>query len=52
MLDFVSLFAPHITAEQLQQARHARSQEDIDKLFMGAQLPIRGGCSDDITEAA
>ncbi len=52
MLDFVSLFAPHITAEQLQQSRHARSQEDIDKLFMGAQLPIRGGCSDDITEAA
>ncbi len=52
MLDFVTLFAPHITAEQLEQARHARSQEDIDKMFMGAQLPIRGGCSDDITEAA
>ncbi len=52
MLDFVTLFAPHITAEQLEQARHARSQEDIDNLFMGAQLPIRGGCSDDITEAA
>ncbi len=52
MLDFVTLFAPHITAEQLEQARYARTQEDIDKLFMGAQLPIRGGCSDDITEAA
>jgi LysR family cys regulon transcriptional activator len=52
MLDFVSLFAPHITAEQLEQVRHARSQEDIDKLFAGAQLPIRGGCSDDITQAA
>ena len=52
MLNFVTLFAPHITAEQLEQACHARSQEDIDKLFMGAQLPIRGGCSDDITEAA
>lgn len=52
MLDFVSLFAPHITAEQLEQLRHARSQEDIDKLFAEAQLPIRGGCSDDITEAA
>ena len=52
MLDFVSLFAPHITAEQLEQVRHARSQEDIDKLFAKAQLPIRGGCSDDITEAA
>jgi LysR family cys regulon transcriptional activator len=52
MLDFVSLFAPHITAEQLEQVRHARSQEDIDILFAEAQLPVRGGCSDNITEAA
>lgn len=52
MLDFVGLFAPHITAQQLEQLRHARSQEDIDKLFADAQLPVRGGCSDDITEAA
>ena len=52
MLDFVGLFAPHITAQQLELLRHARSQEDIDKLFADAQLPVRGGCSDDITEAA
>ncbi len=52
MLDFVSLFAPHIAADQLQQVRHARTQEDIDKLFAGARLPVRGGCSDEITEAA
>ena len=52
MLDFVSLFAPHITPDQLEQTRHARTQEDIDSLFNNAQLPVRGGCTDDITEAA
>ena len=52
MLDFVQLFAPHISADQLEKTRHARSQDDIDKLFNGAELPIRGGCSDDMTVAA
>jgi LysR family cys regulon transcriptional activator len=52
MLDFVRLFAPHITSDQLEQTRHVRSQADIDELFKDANLPVRGGCSDDITEAA
>ena len=52
MLDFIRLFAPHITAEQLEQTRHARSQSDIDRLYRDANLPIRGGCSDDLTAAA
>jgi LysR family cys regulon transcriptional activator len=52
MLDFVQLFAPHISPDQLEQTRHVRSQADIDKLFKGANLPVRGGCSDDMTAAA
>ena len=40
------------TAEQLEQTRHARSQSDIDRLYRDANLPIRGGCSDDLTAAA
>ncbi len=52
MLDFVKLFAPHITNDQLEQTRNVRSQADIDKLFVDAKLPIRGGCSDDMTAAA
>jgi LysR family cys regulon transcriptional activator len=52
MLDFVQLFAPHITVEQLEKTRHVRSQADIDKLFDGARLPLRGGCSDGMTAAA
>lgn len=52
MLDFVQLFAPHISADQLEQTRHVRTQADIDKLFQDAILPVRGGCSDSVTEAA
>ncbi|NIL93851.1 MAG: HTH-type transcriptional regulator CysB [Woeseiaceae bacterium] len=52
MLDFVQLFAPHITTDQLERTRHVRSQSDIDDLFRDTSLPVRGGCSDDITEAA
>lgn len=50
MLDFVQLFAPHISDDQLEQTRHARTQADIDKLFKDAKLPLRGGCSDDLIE--
>lgn len=52
MLDFVQLFAPHITDSQIEQTRLARSQDDVDVLFEDAKLPLRSGCSDKITEAA
>jgi LysR family cys regulon transcriptional activator len=52
MLDFVQLFAPHITPEQLEHTRHVRSQADIDKLFRNADIPVRGGCTDSINAAA
>ncbi len=52
MLDFVQLFAPHITSDQLEKTRHVRTQSEIDKLFRGAKLPLRGGCDEDITVAA
>ena len=52
MLDFVQLFAPHITIDQLEQTRHVRSQADVDSLFSDAIIPVRGGCTDNITAAA
>ncbi len=52
MLDFIQLFAPHISSEQLENTRHARSQAEIDELFDTAALPVRGGCNEDITAAA
>jgi LysR family cys regulon transcriptional activator len=51
MLEFVQLFAPHISAEQLERTRYLRSQADIDKLFANAELPVRSGCSDEATAA-
>ena len=48
MLDFARLFAPHISANQLEEMRHARTQEDINSLYADAELPVRGGCSDDL----
>ncbi len=52
MLDFVQLFAPHIKKEQLEQLLQAKSQSELDELFAEAQLPLRGGCKDDVIEAA
>jgi LysR family cys regulon transcriptional activator len=52
MLDFIRLFAPHMTADQLEQTRYLRSQVEIDKLFEDADIPVRSGCSDDFTAAA
>ncbi|MGI9200713.1 MAG: HTH-type transcriptional regulator CysB [Woeseiaceae bacterium] len=42
MLEFVRLFAPHITADQLEKTRHIRSQVEIDKLFDDSKLPTIG----------
>ena len=50
MLDFVQLFAPHITSDQLERTRYVRSQTDIDELFRESQLPLRGGCNDSFVE--
>lgn len=50
MLDFVQLFAPHITSDQLERTRFVRSQTDIDDLFRDSRLPLRGGCTDSYIE--
>ena len=52
MLDFVQLFAPHLTARKLEEVRRAQSQHEIDVLFDDTELPLRGGCGDGIIEAA
>jgi len=52
MLEFLQLFAPHITPDQLEKTRHARTQADIDRLFNDANLPVRDGGSLVDTNAA
>ncbi|MGI9235031.1 MAG: HTH-type transcriptional regulator CysB [Woeseiaceae bacterium] len=52
MLDFVQLFAPHLSSRRLEEVRRARSQNEIDAVFDADELPVRQGCGDDLTEVA
>ncbi|MGI9237919.1 MAG: HTH-type transcriptional regulator CysB [Woeseiaceae bacterium] len=52
MMEFVNLFAPHLSAQKLEDVRRARSQKEIDQLFDEETLPVRSGCGDDIIEVA
>jgi LysR family cys regulon transcriptional activator len=44
MIDFISLFAPHLTPELTREAAALESQGEIDALFTDITLPTRGGC--------
>ena len=52
MFDFIQLFAPHVSSQQLDNIRRATSQEDIDEMFDATKLPVGGGCEEGVTEAA
>jgi LysR family cys regulon transcriptional activator len=41
MYDFIESFAPHLTREKVQQAAQLKTQEEIDALFEGCELPVR-----------
>lgn len=40
MTDFITLFAPHMTPELIAQVQACRSQHEVDRLFVGAHIPI------------
>ena len=52
MIDFIQLFASHLTPSQLGDIGRASSQEDIDGLLQESELPMRGGCAEGVNEAA
>ena len=52
MIDFLQMFAPHVTSRRLDDARRAASQAEVDELFADAQLPLKSGCADGVTAAA
>jgi LysR family cys regulon transcriptional activator len=52
MVDFIQLFASHVSSKQLDDIRRATSQEDIDELFKPSELPVRSGCDEGVTVAA
>ena len=43
MADFIRLFAPHISAEQIESLAISKNQQDIDHLFRDTKLPVRNG---------
>jgi len=52
MIDFIQLFASHVSSKQLDDIRRATSQEEIDELFKPSELPVRSGCDEGVTVAA
>ncbi|MEZ5563388.1 MAG: HTH-type transcriptional regulator CysB [Gammaproteobacteria bacterium] len=46
MVDFIALFAPHLTPQLTRKAAQLTTQTEVDELFDEAQLPMRGGCED------
>ncbi len=52
MIEFLHLFAPHISARQLEDLRKAGTQEAIDELFRNRELPLRAGCDENAIAAA
>ncbi|MEE8306770.1 MAG: LysR substrate-binding domain-containing protein [Gammaproteobacteria bacterium] len=44
MVDFISLFAPHLTPEQVQMAAELETQPQVDEQFSKVELPLRTGC--------
>lgn len=52
MADFIRLFAPHVSAEQIDKAARAVNQQELDQLFRNTRLPIRNGTCGCLSAAA
>jgi hypothetical protein len=52
MIDFIKLFAAHLSAHQLDQIKHATGQKDIDTMFENIELPLKAGCAETMTATA
>lgn len=54
MIDFVELFAPHLTPDLTRAAAVLETQDEVDALCADIVLPVRGGCGHetaDVTSA-
>lgn len=52
MVDFIGLFAPQFTREVLRDIGELDDQEAVDARLAEVPLPLRGGCGDDVADAA
>jgi LysR family cys regulon transcriptional activator len=46
MVDFIALFAPHLTPQLTRKAAQLTTQTEVDALFDETLLPMRGGCDE------
>ena len=52
MTDFLRLFAPHVSDSQLCSATLAQRQQDVDRIFANAELPLLNGTNCGLSVAA
>ena len=52
MADFLRLFAPHLSDDQIERAARAGSQHEVDQVINGTGLPVRNGYSSKISAAS
>jgi LysR family cys regulon transcriptional activator len=50
MIEFISLFAPHLTPELIRDLVDQETQAQVDEMLGGIALPVRGGCGEAISE--
>jgi LysR family cys regulon transcriptional activator len=51
MLEFLSLFAPHLTPELIKESIDLQTQAEVDELLSDIVLPVRGGCGDELKDS-
>ncbi|MEM1091704.1 MAG: HTH-type transcriptional regulator CysB [Pseudomonadota bacterium] len=51
MYDFIEGFAPHLDQDRVREAVQLPEQSDIESLFEGTTLPLKGRCAEDVAEA-
>ena len=52
MADFLRLFAPHLSSDQVDRLVRASSQEEVDQLTPNSELPVRNGVGGKYSAAA
>lgn len=52
MADFLRLFAPHLSSDQIERAARATSQREVDQLLKGAGIPVRNGYGSKLSAVA
>jgi LysR family cys regulon transcriptional activator len=40
MIDFIALFAPHLTKDVIEKASHCHGQDELEALFEQVKLPV------------